>query len=120
MDLSREFIQYQIDNPHNMAFKSVIGEEDREDTLEGFKTLLNILDLQPNIKVNDTVYVITKYGARNKEVIECRISRISYINKFSFSVQGQYSNGNFYNANFTTKSIGKNVFFSKEAAEKKI
>lgn len=41
MDLSREFIQYQIDNPHNVAFKSIIGYEDREDTIKGFKQLLN-------------------------------------------------------------------------------
>ena len=27
MDLSREFIQYQIDNPHNLAFKSIISYE---------------------------------------------------------------------------------------------
>lgn len=39
MDLSREFIQYQIDNPHNVAFKCIIPYEDREDTLEGFKRL---------------------------------------------------------------------------------
>ena len=37
MDLSREFIQYQIDNPHNLAFKNMVSYEDREDTIEGFK-----------------------------------------------------------------------------------
>ena len=118
MDLSREFIQYQIDNPHNLAFKSIISYEDREDTIEGFKRLLNILDSQPNIKVNDTVYVVTKYGCGNEEVIECRVTRMTYISKFSFSVKGHYTNGNFYNANFTEKSIGKNVFLNKEDAEK--
>ena len=41
MDLSKEFIQYQIDNPHNMEFKNIVGYEDREDTIEGFKRLLN-------------------------------------------------------------------------------
>lgn len=120
MDLSREFIQYQIDNPHNLAFKSIISYEDREDTIEGFKRLLNILDSQPNIKVNDTVYVVTKYSCRNEEVIECRVTRMTYISKFSFSVKGHYANGNFYNANFTEKSIGKNVFLNKEDAEKQI
>ena len=34
MNLSREFIQYQIDNPHNLAFKSIIPYEDREDTID--------------------------------------------------------------------------------------
>ena len=120
MDLSREFIQYQIDNPHNVAFKNIIPYEDREDTIEGFKRLLNILDSQPNIKVNDTVYVVTKYGCGNEEVIECRVTRMTYISKFSFSVKGHYANGNFYNANFTEKSIGKNVFLNKVDAEKQI
>ena len=120
MDLSREFIQYQIDNPHNMAFKNIVQYEDREDTLEGFKRLLNILDSQHNINVNDTVYVVTKYGCGNEEVIECRVSRITYIRKFSFTVKGHYANGNPYNANFIKKSIGKNVFLNKEDAEKQI
>ena len=120
MDLSKEFIQYQIDNPHNVAFKNIVGYEDREDTIEGFKRLLKILDSQPNIKVNDTVYVVTKYGLRKEEVIECRVTRMTYISKFSFSVKGYYANGNFYNANFTEKSIGKNVFLNKEDAEKSI
>lgn len=120
MDLSKEFIQYQIDNPHNIAFKSIISYEDREDTLEGFKRLLIILDSHPNIKVNDTVYVITKYGCGNEEVIKCRVSRMSYISKLSFTVKGHYANGNPYNANFTEKSIGKNVFLNKEDAEKQI
>lgn len=120
MDLSREFIQYQIDNPHNLAFKSIISYEDREDTLDGFKRLLSILDSQPNIKVNDTVYVITKYGCGNEEVIKCNVTRMTYISKFYFSVKGHYANGDFYNANFTEKSIGKNVFLNKEDAEKNI
>jgi len=120
MDLSKEFIQYQLDNPHNVAFKNIISHEDREDTLEGFKRILSILELQPNIKVNDTVYVVTKYGGGNEEVIECRVTRMTYIRKFSFSVKGYYANGNFYNANFTEKSIGKNVFLERDEAEKQI
>ena len=120
MDLSRDFIQYQLDNPHNVAFKMLISHEDREDTLEGFKRLLSILDSHPNIKVNDTVYVLTKYGCGNEEIIECRVTRMTYISKFSFSVKGYYANGNFYNANFTENSIGKNVFLNKEEAKKQI
>ena len=120
MDLSKEYIQYQLDNPHNVAFKSIISHEDREDTLEGFRRMLNILETQPNIKVNDTVYVVTKYGCGNEEVIECRVTRMTYISKFSFSVKGHYANGNFYNANFTEKSIGKNVFLDRKEAEKQI
>ena len=120
MDQSKEFIQYQIDNPHNVAFKSIISHEDREDTLEGFKRILSMLDSQPNIKVNDTVYVVTKYGCGNEEIIECRVTRMTYISKFSFSVKGRYANGNFYNANFTEKSSGKNVFLDRTEAEKQI
>ena len=45
---------------------------------------------------------------------------MTYISKFYFSVKGHYANGNFYNANFTEKSIGKNVFLNKEDAEKNI
>lgn len=120
MDLSKKFIQYQLDNSHNVVFKNVISHEDREDTLEGFKRILSILELHPNIKVNDTVYVVTKYGCGNEEVIECRVTRMTYISKFSFSVKGQYANGNYYNANFTEKSIGKNVFLDRDEAEKQI
>lgn len=120
MDLSKEFIQYQIDNPHNLAFKTIISYEDREDTIEGFKRLLKILDSQPNIKVNDMVYVVTKYGLGKEEIIECRVTRMTYISKFSFSVKGYYANGDFYNANFTEKSIGKNVFLNKQDAENTI
>lgn len=120
MDLSREFIQYQIDNPYNVAFKNIISHEDREDTLEGLKRILSMLESQPNVKVNNTVYVVTKYGCGNEEVIECKVTRMTHISKFSFLVKGYYANGNFYNANFTEKSIGKNVFLSREDAEKQI
>lgn len=55
MDCSKEFIQYQIDNPHNIAFKNLISHEDREDTIEGLQRIVKMLDVQPDIKVNDTV-----------------------------------------------------------------
>lgn len=35
------FLRYQIDNPHNVAFKSLVSYEDREETIEGFKQLLD-------------------------------------------------------------------------------
>lgn len=121
MDLSKEFIQYQIDNPHNLAFKSIVSYEDREETLEGFKRILDILKLQPDIKVNDIVYVVTKYGfSNNEEVIKCKVTRLTYLSKFSFSVVGKYKNGNSYKANFTEKSIGKKVFLNREKAQKQI
>lgn len=76
---------------------------------------------KPSIQVNDTVYAVTKYSAgSDKEVIECRVTRMTYRKKFVFSVKGYYNNGNLYNANFTENSIGKNVFLSIEEAEKQI
>lgn len=72
---------------------------------------------KPKIQVNDTVYVVTKYGCSNEEVIECRVVKMSYKSKFVFSVKGKYDNGNFYNANFTESSIGKNVFLNRNEAE---
>lgn len=118
MDRSKDFIQYLIDNPHNLAFKNLISYEDREDTIRGLKRVVKILDMQPNIQVNDTVYIITRYSFSNKpEIIECRITRITYKSRFLFSVKGYYANSNYYNANFTNKSIGKTVFLTREEAE---
>lgn len=119
MDRSKDFIQYLIDNPHNLAFKNLISYEDREDTINGLKRIVKMLDIQSNIKVNDTVYVITRYTCGNKpEIIECQITRITYKRRFSFSVKWHYANSNYYNANFTNKSIGKNVFWTRGNAEK--
>ncbi len=76
---------------------------------------------KPTVQVNDTVYVVTKYSAgSDREIIECRVTRMTYKKKFVFSVKGYYNNGNLYNANFTENSIGKNVFLSIEEAEKQI
>ena len=90
----------------------------RVDTIRVERTFTDYI--YDTIVVNDTVYVVTKYGCGNKEVIECKVTRMTYISKFSFSVKGHYANGNFYNANFTEKSIGKNVFLNKEEAKKQI
>lgn len=76
---------------------------------------------KPSVQVNDTVYVITKYSVgSNEEVVECKVTKMTYKNKFTFSVKGHYSNDNIYKANFVENSIGKNVFLSKEEAEKLI
>lgn len=76
---------------------------------------------KPSVQVNDTVYVITKYSVgSNEEVVKCKVTRMTYKKKFTFSVKGYYGNGILYNANFTENSIGKNVFLSKEEAEKQI
>lgn len=41
LDRTKEFMQYQVDNPHNVLFKSIVGYEDREDTIKGLKKLLS-------------------------------------------------------------------------------
>lgn len=75
---------------------------------------------KPKIQVNDTVYVVTEPYYNEQEIIECKVTRMTYKSKFVFSVKGHYANGNFYNANFTEKSIGKNVFLDRDEVEKKI
>lgn len=83
-----------------------------------------VLDLpvvsKPKIQVNDTVYVVTEPYYNEQEIIECKVTRMTYKSKFVFSVKGRYANGNFYNANFTEKSIGKSVFLDRNEAEKQI
>lgn len=112
MDRSKEFIQYQIENPHNVSFKSLVGYEDREDTIKGFKRML---DAKSNIRVGDLVYVLTRYsGLDDEEVVECKVTRLTHKRIFTFSVVGKYKNGNYYNANFTESSIGTKVFCSKD------
>lgn len=92
--------------------------------MELLKFVDDVLELpivsKPIIQVNDTVYVVTEPYYNEQEIVECRVSRITYINKFSFSVKGYYANGNFYNANFTENSIGKNVFLNRIEAENKL
>lgn len=95
MDLSKEFLQYQIDNPHNTMFKQ-------------------------NINVGDIVYVVTRRCGGKKEIIKGTVVRKTYIKKFTFTVRGEYSDEWYYNGNFGSKSVGKTVFFSREEAEKHI
>lgn len=75
---------------------------------------------ESNITVGDTVYVVTKYAYHDYEIIECSITRLTYKNKFIFTVHGRYKNGNYYTANYVEKSIGKNVFINKDDAENKL
>lgn len=75
---------------------------------------------KPKIQVNDTVYVVTEPYYNEREIIECKVTRMTYKSKFVFSVKGRYANDDFYNANFTEKSIGKNVFLDRGEAEKQI
>lgn len=105
--------------------QKVIDTNDVQNALiELLRFVEEVLELpvvsKSKIQVNDTVYVVTEPYYNKKEIIECKVTRMTYISKFSFSVKGHYANGNFYNVNFTEKSIGKNVFLDRDEAEKQI
>ena len=103
--------------------QTVIERNDVQNALiELLRFVDDVIDLpaiaKPQIEVGNTVYAITKYNSiSDEEIIECKVTRMQHKNRFTFSVHGKYRNGNFYNANFTEKSIGKNVFLSREDAE---
>ena len=105
-------------------YQKVIERNDVQNALiELLRFVDDVADLpvivKPQIEVGNTVYVITKYNSiSDEEIVECKITRMQYKNRFTFSVHGKYRNGNFYNANFTEKSIGKNVFLCREDAER--
>ena len=106
--------------------QKVIGRNDVQNALiELMRFVDDVINLpviaKPQIEVGNTVYVITKYSSiSDKEIIECKVTKMQHKNRFTFSVHGKDGNGNFYNANFTEKSVGKNVFLSKEKVESKI
>lgn len=101
---------------------------DRNDVQNALIELLNLVDdvidlpviAKPKVEVGDIVYVITQYGCGIEEIVECKVTRLTHKNRFTFSVFGKYRNGNYYNANFTENSVGKKVFLSPEEAEKHI
>ena len=68
------------------------------------------------VDIGKEVYVVTKYGTRTYEVIDCIITRKTVKTRISFSVKGEYHNGNFYNGTFVEKSIDKTVFTDKAKA----
>lgn len=108
-------------NDEELSQKVIDTNDVQNALIELLRFVDEVLELpvvsKPKIQVNDTVYVVTKYGCSNEEVIECRVVKMSYKSKFVFSVKGKYANGNFYNANFTESSIGKNVFLNRNEAE---
>lgn len=44
MDKLKEFLQWNIDNPHNVSFKNIVGYEDREDTLKSMIQMIYMLE----------------------------------------------------------------------------
>ena len=78
--------------------------------------------LKAPCRINDTVYVKTRYSvARPYEIVECRVSKIAALSSgkgASITCAGRYENGNPYNGNFRISLFGKKVFTNKEEAEK--
>lgn len=44
MSKLKEFLQWNLDNPHNLNFKQVVSYEEREETLKEMQDIVNILD----------------------------------------------------------------------------
>lgn len=44
MDRLKEFLQWNIDHPHNVSFKNIVGYEDREDTLKAMIRMVYMLE----------------------------------------------------------------------------
>jgi hypothetical protein len=75
-----------------------------------------------SVYLGKTVYVVTQYTKRSKyEVLEAVVSTMRYnprkSNK-SFTVEGLWANGNYYNGTFRLNSIGKTVFLNPLAAHR--
>lgn len=69
------------------------------------------------------VWVVTNgscsYGNRQREIIKCVVTRETlnrHSNRKTFTVEGSYAKGSYYNATFTQGSIGKPVFLSQDEA----
>lgn len=111
-------------NDEELSQKVIDTNDVQNALIELLRFVDEVLELpvvsKPKIQVNDTVYVVTEPYYNEQEIVECKVTRMTYKSKFVFSVKGRYANGNFYNANFTEKSISKNVFLDRNEAEKKI
>lgn len=111
-------------NDEELSQKVIDTNDVQNALIELLRFIDEVLELpvvsKPKIQVNDTVYVVTEPYYNEQEIVECKVTRMTYKSKFVFSVKGRYANGNFYNANFTEKSISKNVFLDRNEAEKKI
>lgn len=44
MSKLKEFLQWNLDNPHNLNFKLIVSYEEREETLKEMQDIVNILD----------------------------------------------------------------------------
>lgn len=44
MSKLKEFLQWHLENPHNLNFKMIVSYEEREETLKEMQGIVNILD----------------------------------------------------------------------------
>ena len=73
--------------------------------------------VRPPCKVGDTVYVISRYYTGFWKIYKCNIDSITIYEKNTFlsmSAKGKYTFGE------EVSQIGKNVFFTREAANQKL
>ena len=72
----------------------------------------------PEVKIGQTVWVISKYYSLEEEkikykIIKSEVRKITIKSRYNFSVRGEHN----YSGTFTKGSIGKTVFFSEDDAE---
>lgn len=84
------------------------------------KSLKEVFDeyrksIVPDVEIGQTVWVVSK--SRKEYLLrKCYVHKKQVRSRHSFSVKGKYC----YYGTFTKNSIGKTVFFSKEAAIKSL
>ena len=75
-----------------------------------------------SVYLGKKVYVVTQYSRHSKyEVVEATVTTMRYNpqkNTKSFSVDGKWSRGNYYNGTFKLNSVGKTVFLNPWQAYK--
>ena len=80
--------------------------------------------IEKPFNIRDYVYVITKCSYSSPyEIIKCMVTkmRLKDGNTVTFRCEGHYANNwRYVSGNFKTSSIGKTVFLTQEAAEKKL
>lgn len=70
MDRLKEFLQWNIDNPHNVSFKCVVGYEDREDTLKAMQDTIYKID-HNGFELGDKVrYYLNQHQFAEAEIVE--------------------------------------------------
>ena len=79
--------------------------------------------LHPTIYLGKQLYIVTQYLRHQEfEVIETVVTMMRYNprrNSKTFTVEGRWKNGNYYNATFNLNSIDKRVYLTMSEAQSK-